>query len=245
MSARWLRLVLIVATLMSVEASAALGQQLHDPGRALPERHARPGAGRQELRAHDAELVRAAARRGRPDRVVRLQRRPQRDGGAARGKSRSHLRRAEPGAERLCPLARREVRVVAGAASGGSALVVQPDEASPRRGLPRQADRDPAVREHPGRRRRAWLIGGGLRVTQTGRRRARGADREPRPAPALHRPAARRRVDGRAVGLAARTRGRRRVLVEEKDAVTTVLVASAGFLAAHPEVPRFRGATRS
>ena len=62
-----------------------------------------------------------------------------------------------------------EVRVVAGAVNGGSALVVQTDSASPRPsdfrgkriGTPQFGNtQDVAAR--------AWLVAGGLRITQTG-----------------------------------------------------------------------------
>jgi NitT/TauT family transport system substrate-binding protein len=139
-----------------------------------------------------------------------------------------------------------EIRVVAGAMTGGSALVVQGDAELYRAGrFPRQAYRDAAVRQHPGRRRPRLARRRRATDHPDRRRRAGRADRQPRPARALRREADRRRLDGRALGVAAGTGGRRQVLVEETEAVTTLLVSRAAFLAGHEEaVRRFVAAHR-
>ena len=133
----------------------------------------------------------------------------------------------------------REVRVIAGAVNGGSALVVQPDEnlAAPsdfrgkRIATPQFGNtQDVAAR--------AWLVSGGLRITQT------GGDAQVLPTENPDQLALfmTRQLDAvwtvepwvSRIELEAGGK----VLVEENDAVTTLLVARAGFLAAHPEVVR-------
>ena len=132
-----------------------------------------------------------------------------------------------------------EIRIIAGAVNGGSALVVQPDEnlAAPsdfrgkRIATPQFGNtQDVAAR--------AWLASGGLRIRQTG-------------GDALVLPTANpdqlalfmtRQLDAVwtvepwVSRLELEAGGK--VLVEEKDAVTTLLVARAAFLTARPEVVR-------
>ena len=139
-----------------------------------------------------------------------------------------------------------EIRVVAGAVNGGAALVVQPDAA-----LSAAADFRGRVVATPqfGNTQdvaaRSWLIDGGLRVTLTGGDvkvvptenpdqlslfKARKIDAVWTVEPWVTR----LEIDAGA-----------RVLLEERDAVTTVLVARSGFLAAHRDlVHRFVSAHR-
>ena len=123
-----------------------------------------------------------------------------------------------------------EIRIVAGAVNGGSALVVQPDRASSKpadfRG---KRIATPQFGNTQDVAARAWLASGGLRITQTGGDAQVLPTANPDQLGAVPAQAARCGVDGRAVGVAPRARGRRQVLVEEKDAVTTVLAASASF----------------
>ena len=71
-----------------------------------------------------------------------------------------------------------EIRIVAGAVNGGSALVVQPDPASPPADFRGKRIATPAVRQHADVAARASLAGGGL-PSRRRRRRAGAADREP------------------------------------------------------------------
>jgi len=132
-----------------------------------------------------------------------------------------------------------EIRVVAGAVEGGSALLIQPDSGltqasdfrSKRIGTPQFGNTQDVVA-------RAWLMAGGLRITQTG-------------GDALVLPTAnpdqltlflRKSLD--AVWTVEpwvsrlELEGGGKVLVEEKDAVTTVLVARARFLAERRDLVR-------
>ena len=132
-----------------------------------------------------------------------------------------------------------EIRIIAGAVNGGSALVVQPDEnlAAPsdfrgkRIATPQFGNtQDVAAR--------AWLASGGLRITQT------GGDAQVLPTANPDQLAlfmtrqldAVWTVEPWVSRLELEAGGK--VLVEEKDAVTTLLVARAAFLAAHPDVVR-------
>lgn len=139
-----------------------------------------------------------------------------------------------------------EIRVIAGAVNGGSALVVQPDAnlatssdfRGKRIGTPQFGNtQDVAAR--------AWLMAGGLRITQTG-------------GDALVLPTANpdqlalfktRQLDAVwtvepwVTRLEQEAGGK--VLVEEKNAVTTILVSRAEFLSSHREVvARFAAAHR-
>jgi NitT/TauT family transport system substrate-binding protein len=124
-----------------------------------------------------------------------------------------------------------EIRVVAGAVNGGSALVVQSDFRGKRVATPQFGNtQDVAAR--------AWLKSGGLRITQT------GGDAQVLPTANPDQLALfqRRQVD--AVWTVEPWVSRleleagAKVLVEEKDAVTTVLVARARFLASQRDVVR-------
>jgi NitT/TauT family transport system substrate-binding protein len=125
-----------------------------------------------------------------------------------------------------------EVRVVAGAVQGGSALVVQADG-----GLAQAADfrgkriATPQFGNTQDIAARAWLIAGGLRITQTGG----DAQVLPTANPDQLSLFQRRRLDAVwtvepwVLRLGAEAGGR--VVVEEREAVTTVLVASARMMA--------------
>lgn len=125
-----------------------------------------------------------------------------------------------------------EIRVVAGAVNGGSALVVQGDSTlrqasdfrGKRVGTPQFGNTQDVVA-------RAWLAAGGLRITQT------GGDAQVLPTANPDQLPLFRRHDLDAVWTVEPWVSRLeleaggRVLVEEKDAVTTVLVSSARMMA--------------
>jgi NitT/TauT family transport system substrate-binding protein len=132
-----------------------------------------------------------------------------------------------------------EVRVVAGAVNGGSALVVQPNS-----GLSKSADfrgkriATPQFGNTQDVAARAWLVAGGLRITQT------GGDAQVLP---TSNPDQLSLFQGKQLDavwtvepwvsrLESEAGGQ--VLVEEKDAITTVLVSSAGFLSKNRELAR-------
>jgi NitT/TauT family transport system substrate-binding protein len=132
-----------------------------------------------------------------------------------------------------------EVRVVAGAVNGGSALVVQPDG-----GLAKAADfrgkrvATPQFGNTQDVAARAWLTAGGLRITQT------GGDAQVLPAANPDQLGLFQRKQVDAVWTVEPWVSRLeqeaggKVLVEEKDAVTTVLVARAAFLASNRDLVR-------
>jgi len=132
-----------------------------------------------------------------------------------------------------------EIRIVAGAVNGGSALVVQPNS-----GLNKPADfrgkriATPQFGNTQDVAARAWLAGGGLRITQTGG----DAQVLPTANPDQLGLFQRKQVDAVwtvepwVSRLELEAGGK--VLVEEKDTVTTVLVASARFLAARRDLVR-------
>ena len=97
-----------------------------------------------------------------------------------------------------------EIRVLAGAAEGGAALVVPGDGR-----IKTPADfrgrkvATPQFGNTQDVAARAWLTAAGIQGHADGRRRVGGADGQSRPAGAVHRGRDRRRVDGRAVGVAA------------------------------------------
>lgn len=139
-----------------------------------------------------------------------------------------------------------EVRVIAGAVNGGSALVVQPDS-----GLAKPADfkgkriATPQFGNTQDVAARAWLVAGGLRITQTGG----DAQVVPTSNPDQLSLFQSKQLD--AVWTVEpwvsrlETEASGKVLVEEKDAITTVLVSSAGFLEKNRElVKRFVAAHR-
>src|SRR4051794_17471988 len=124
-----------------------------------------------------------------------------------------------------------EVRIVAGAVNGGAGLVVQPDS-----GLAKAADfkgkriATPQFGNTQDVAARAWLVAGGLRITQTGGD-AQGVPTANPDQLALFRS---RQLDAVwtvepwVARLELETGGR--LLVEETDAVTTVLVSGVKFL---------------
>ncbi|MBM6578964.1 ABC transporter substrate-binding protein [Microvirga sp. BT689] len=124
-----------------------------------------------------------------------------------------------------------EVRVVAGAVNGGSALVVQGDST-----LSKPADfkgkriATPQFGNTQDVAARAWLVAGGLRITQTGG----DAHVVPTSNPDQLSLFQSKQLDGVwtvepwVSRLESEAGGK--VLVEEKEAITTVLVSSAGFL---------------
>jgi NitT/TauT family transport system substrate-binding protein len=125
-----------------------------------------------------------------------------------------------------------EVRVVAGAVNGGSALVVQPDS-----GLAKPADfkgkriATPQFGNTQDVSARAWLVAGGLRITQTGG----DAHVVPTANPDQLSLFKNKQLDAVwtvepwVSRLESEAGGK--LLVEEKGAITTVLVSSAAFLA--------------
>ncbi|HEX2134457.1 MAG TPA: aliphatic sulfonate ABC transporter substrate-binding protein [Microvirga sp.] len=132
-----------------------------------------------------------------------------------------------------------EVRVIAGAVNGGSALVVQPDG-----GLTKPADfrgkriATPQLGNTQDVAARAWLVAGGLRITQTGG----DAQVVPTSNPDQLSLFQSKQLDAVwtvepwVSRLESEAGGR--VLVEEKDAITTVLTSSAAFLASHRDLAR-------
>jgi len=132
-----------------------------------------------------------------------------------------------------------EIRVIGGSVNGGSALVVQPDS-----GLAKPADfrgkriATPQFGNTQDVAARAWLIGGGLRITQT------GGDAQVLPTSNPDQLSLFQSKQLDAVWtvepwvsrLESEAGGK--VLVEEKDAITTVLVSSAGFLSKNRDLVR-------
>jgi NitT/TauT family transport system substrate-binding protein len=128
-----------------------------------------------------------------------------------------------------------EIRVIAGAADGGTGLVVQPDE-----NLKTAADfrgkkiATPQLGNTQDISARAWLIAGGLKITQT------GGDAMVIPTPNTSQLAlfqtkqidAAWAVEPWMSRLEMEAGGK--VLVEEKDAVITILAARAAFLKEEP-----------
>jgi len=139
-----------------------------------------------------------------------------------------------------------EVRVVAGAVNGGSALVVQKDST-----LSKAADfkgkriATPQFGNTQDVAARAWLVAGGLRITQTGG----DAQVVPTSNPDQLTLFQSKQLDAVwtvepwVSRLESEAGGK--VLVEEKDAITTVLVSSAGALTKNRDlVKRFVAAHR-
>lgn len=139
-----------------------------------------------------------------------------------------------------------EIRVIAGAVDGGSALVVQPDS-----GLEEPSDfwgrriGTPQFGNTQDVAARAWLIAGGLRITQA------GGDAQVLPTAnpdqlALFKTGqldAVWTVEPWVSRLELEAGGK--VLVEQRDAVTTLLVSRAEFLSSHRDlVRRFAAAHR-
>jgi NitT/TauT family transport system substrate-binding protein len=132
-----------------------------------------------------------------------------------------------------------EVRVVAGAVNGGSALVVQGDST-----LSKPADfrgkriATPQFGNTQDVAARAWLVAGGLRITQTGG----DVHVVPTSNPDQLSLFQSKQLDGVWTvepwisRLESEAGGK--VLVEEKEAITTVLVSSAGFLAKNRDLAK-------
>ena len=132
-----------------------------------------------------------------------------------------------------------EVRIVAGAVNGGAGLVIQSDST-----LAKPADfkgkriATPQFGNTQDVAARAWLVAGGLRVTQT------GGDAQVVPTSNPDQLALFKNKQLDAVWtvepwvsrLESEAGGR--VLVEEKDAITTVLTSSAAFLVQHRDLAR-------
>ena len=128
----------------------------------------------------------------------------------------------------------REIRIIAGAANGGAALVVQPDSqlkvASDFRG---KRIATPQLGNTQDVAARAWLAGGGLRITQT------GGDAHVIPTSNPDQLVLFKQKQLDAVWTVEpwvsrmEMEAQAAVLLEEPDAVTTVLVTSAKFLGAN------------
>lgn len=132
-----------------------------------------------------------------------------------------------------------EIRIVAGAVTGGSALVVQPDV-----GLEKPADfrgkriGTPQLGNSQDVAARAWLTAGGLRITQAGG----DAQVVPTANPDQLTLFRRRQLDAVwtvepwVSRLELEAGGK--VLILDAAAVTTVLVSRARFLSTHPDIVR-------
>jgi sulfonate transport system substrate-binding protein len=132
-----------------------------------------------------------------------------------------------------------EVRVVAGAVNGGSALVVQGDST-----LSKPADfrgkriATPQFGNTQDVAARAWLVAGGLRITQTGG----DAQVVPTSNPDQLSLFQSKQLDAVwtvepwVSRLESESGGK--ILVEEKEAITTILVSSAGFLAKNRDLAK-------
>jgi NitT/TauT family transport system substrate-binding protein len=132
-----------------------------------------------------------------------------------------------------------EIRIIAGAANGGAALVVQPDS-----NLKTAADfrgkriATPQIGNTQDVSCRAWLTTGGLKITQLGG----DAQVLPTQNPDQISLFQQKRVDGVwtvepwVSRLEMQAGGK--VLVDERDAVTTVLVSSSRFLGANREMAK-------
>src|SRR3954468_20920676 len=132
-----------------------------------------------------------------------------------------------------------EIRLIAGAANGGAALVVQPDQ-----NLKAAADfrgkkiATPQLGNTQDISCRAWLIAGGLKITQLGG----DAQVLPTQNPDQLSLFQQKKIDGvwtvePWVSRLERESGGK-VLVEEKEVATTVLVSSAKFLASQRELAK-------
>jgi NitT/TauT family transport system substrate-binding protein len=139
-----------------------------------------------------------------------------------------------------------EIRIIAGAVNGGAALVVRRDG-----GLTKPADfrgkrlATPQFGNTQDVAARAWLTAGGLRVTQT------GGDVQVIPTSNPDQLSMFQRGDLDAVWTVEpwvsrlETEAEGKVLLEQSDAVTTILVSGARFLTAHPDLARrFAAANR-
>jgi NitT/TauT family transport system substrate-binding protein len=133
-----------------------------------------------------------------------------------------------------------EIRIVAGAVNGGSALVVQRDNSTLAKALDFRGKRiaTPQFGNTQDVNARAWLTVGGLKITQT------GGDAQVLPTANPDQLALFKSKQIDAVWTVEPWVSRLeieaggRVLVEERDAVTTVLVSSAHFLSMHRDLVR-------
>jgi NitT/TauT family transport system substrate-binding protein len=132
-----------------------------------------------------------------------------------------------------------EVRIVAGAANGGAALVVQPELAGkPAAAFKGKRIATPQFGNTQDVSARAWLVGGGLKITQTGG----DAQVVPTANPDQLSLFQQKQIDAVwtvepwVTHLEMEAGGT--VLVEESDAVTTVLVSRAKFLVDQRELVR-------
>ena len=132
-----------------------------------------------------------------------------------------------------------EVRLIAGAANGGAALVVQPDQK-----LAAPADfrgkkiATPQLGNTQDISCRAWLTAGGLKITQLGGDAQVLPTQNPDQLPLFQQ----KRVDAvwtiePWVSRLEREAGGK-ILVDERDVATTVLVSSAKFLADHRDLAK-------
>jgi len=132
-----------------------------------------------------------------------------------------------------------EIRIIAGAANGGAALVVQPDQALK---VPSDFKGKKIATPQLGNTQdiscRAWLIAGGLKITQL------GGDAQVLPTQNPDQLALfqQKKVDAvwtvePWVSRLEREAGGK-VLVEEPETATTVLVSSAAFLADHRDIAK-------
>jgi NitT/TauT family transport system substrate-binding protein len=132
-----------------------------------------------------------------------------------------------------------EVRIIAGAVNGGAALVVQPGS-----GLSKPSDfrgkriATPQFGNTQDVAARAWLINGGLRITQTGGDASVVPTQNPEQLSLFQQKSidAVWTVEPWVSRLEMEAGGE--VLVEEQDAVTTILVARAAFLDQHRDLAR-------
>ena len=137
-----------------------------------------------------------------------------------------------------------DIRIVAGAANGGAALVVQPDfpgtTAADFRGRKLAT---PQLGNTQDVSARAWLTAGGVKITQTGGETAVLPTANPDQLSLFKQKQldAVWTVEPWVSRLEMEAQGK--VLVEETDAITTVLISSAAFLAAkRPLVQKFAAA---
>ena len=141
-----------------------------------------------------------------------------------------------------------EIRVLAGAAEGGAALVVPADGR-----IKTPADfrgrkvATPQFGNTQDVAARSWLKKQGFRDHAGRGRRARHSHSQSRPTCPVCRRPDRCRLDRRTVGVALEQEAGGRVFLEQPDVVTTLLVASVRLLKDHPELAREipRGARRT
>ena len=171
--------------------------------------------------------------------MVRLQRRPQRHGSRLRQSIDLTYVGPNPAINAYARSRGAEVRIVAGAANGGAALVVQPDAPmrvaadfrGKRIGTPQLGNtQDVAAR--------AWLAAGGLKITQT------GGDAHVLPTANPDQILLFKQKQLDAVWTVEpwvsrlQLEAQGKVLIEESDAITTVLAARVEFMRTNRELVR-------